>query len=113
MTTELKEQIKQWLNDFNRQDTDGEFAVSDGDLTDRAYDIFENLLKEKEGKFPISYLTRGDLEDAGYDTENVTDEQIERIASRMDKYYSEGYCESFMQDLECAADYVGLDKLDY
>ena len=113
MTTETLNKVKQWLDDFKRQDADGEYALSDGDLTDNAYEIFEKILKDEDGKFPISYLTRGDLDDAGYDTENVTDEQMQMIASRMDKYYSEGYCESFMQDLENATDYVGLNKIDY
>ena len=62
------------------------------------------------GKFPVSLLTREDIENAGYDGERISDDDMETIASRMDKYYSEGYCDSFMGDLKSALDFLDMPK---
>ena len=60
------------------------------------------------GEFPVTTLTRQDLVDAGYDSKSILDDDIESVASRMKKYYHEGYCVSFSEDLKTAADYLGI-----
>lgn len=65
---------------------------------------------QRHDSFPISFLKREDLEEKGYDMTKVTDDDMETIASRMDKYYCEGYCDSFGSDLVSAADYIGIPE---
>lgn len=58
--------------------------------------------------FPVSFVTRDDLEVSGYDTSNMTDSDMERLADKMgDAYCDDGY----WIDLEIIAENCfGLSK---
>jgi hypothetical protein len=55
-----------------------------------------SVVPAKDGYFPVTCVHRADLEDKGFDVSNVTDEQMERLASKMGDLYVEfgGYWEA-------------------
>jgi len=58
-------------------------------------------------KFPIISVCRTDLEDIGFDTKNVDDSTMERLASKM----ANAYCENgFWIDLDILAEDLGIKK---
>lgn len=57
--------------------------------------------------FPVSHVSRADLEQKGFDTTNVTDEDMERIASFMDDNYLE---DGFWTDLVMACEEYGIPE---
>lgn len=60
-------------------------------------------------EYPISCLSRDDLEDRGYDVSQVSDETMKRLAKRL----GDAYCEnSFWIDLDIIADYLEIPKLE-
>ena len=62
-----------------------------------------NFLKN----FPITGVCRTDLEDIGFNTKNVDDSTMERLASKM----ANAYCENvFWIDLEIIAEHLGIKK---
>ena len=61
-------------------------------------------------EFPISILMRKDLEDRHFDLSDVTDNDMCAIASKMDDYYQDGYCEGFGPDLISAASHHGVPR---
>ena len=113
----ISKSVVQKVDDFiahfhDSTDADGN-ERTDGDVLDDAYALLKIIQDEcsrTKVKFPVSFLTRQDFDDAGYDIAGITDDDIEKVASRMDKYYSEGYCNSFTEDLKTAADYIGLKE---
>ena len=57
--------------------------------------------------FPISYITRDDLEYLGYNASKVTDDAMEHIASKM----GDDYCEQlYWTALDITAEYLGVPK---
>ncbi len=64
----------------------------------------EKLFQE----FPITSVSRYDLEDAGFDIKNVDDDTMEDLASRMSEAYRELI---FWIDLPILAEYTGIRKL--
>lgn len=73
-------------------------------------DIEIYSIPDMTGKFPVCFVSKEDMEDAGYDVNNITDDDLEKIASRMKKYYQIGCCNCFSEDLKTAADYIGLKE---
>lgn len=64
--------------------------ISDAGYTDMS---FVPVLKE--GFFSITSVSRADLETLGFDVSNVTDDMMERIASKLaDSYIPNGFWES-------------------
>lgn len=59
------------------------------------------------GHFPISCLTKEDLEKNGYSTNNVNNEQLQRLASKLGDDYHE---QLFLDSLDSLAYRYGLDK---
>lgn len=57
--------------------------------------------------FEISSVAREDLEEKGYDTSNVTDDQMRNLAKRLGNAYVEN---EFWIDLEIIADYLEIPK---
>lgn len=58
--------------------------------------------------FEITSVSRADLESKGFDTSQITDEQMERLASKM----ADDYCEQlFWEHLETIADIMELPRL--
>ena len=65
---------------------------------------FEEMNKE----FKITSVTREDLESRGFDTTNITDEQMERLAQKMCDDYLE---QMFWISLDIIAeDIIGIPK---
>jgi len=61
-----------------------------------------------KGDFPITSVCREDLESAGFNTKNVDDSTMERLASKM----ADAYCnDDFWTALETIAeDYLNIPK---
>lgn len=78
--------------------------------TGQSLEIEIREVPDMTGKFPVAFVTRQNLDDAGYDLRSILDDDIESIANRMGKYYYEGYCNSFDEDLKSAADYLGTKE---
>lgn len=65
------------------------------------------MAKTKFGGFVISEVSKGDLEELGFDTTNVTDEQMECLASKL----GDDYCEQlFWISLGGIAEMLGIPK---
>lgn len=59
--------------------------------------------------FPITSVSRADLEQKGYDTSKITDEQMEKLASKM----ADDYCEQlFWSSMDIIAEYLGFPKIE-
>lgn len=58
-------------------------------------------------QFPISHVSRADLEQKGFDTTDVTDDDMEQIASIMDDYYLD---DGFWTDLVMACEECGIPQ---
>lgn len=67
------------------------------------------ILKSKKlyQEFPITSVSRYDLEDAGFDIKNVDDDTMADLASRMSDAYRELI---FWIDLPISAEYAGIKK---
>lgn len=62
-----------------------------------------------DGSFPITSVTREDLAQKGFDTQDVSDETMERLASKMaDDYVGQLFWES----LDSIAEYQGIPRKD-
>ena len=65
-------------------------------------------LEEMSKEFEITSVTREDLESRGFDTTNITDEQMERLAQKMCDDYLE---QMFWISLDIIAeDIIGIPK---
>ena len=65
-------------------------------------------LEEMNKEFEITSVTREDLEMRGFDTTNITDEQMERLAQKMCDDYLE---QMFWISLDIIAeDIIGIPK---
>ena len=58
--------------------------------------------------FDISSVSREDVDETGFDGQNMTEEQMEHLSSKMDRAYVEN---GFWQDIVSIADYIGIDKI--
>jgi len=71
------------------------------------YMEIKDALDFQEGFFPITSVHRADLEDLGFDTSNVSDQRMERIAEKM----ADDYCNQlFHTSLEIIADDQGVPR---
>jgi hypothetical protein len=59
--------------------------------------------------FKITSVHRDDLEHRGFDTSNVDDATMEKLADKMSDAYLDG---SFWEDLELIADILGIPRKD-
>lgn len=68
---------------------------------------FNNKINKKQEYFPITSICRDDLEEVGFDTKNVDDGTMSKLASKM----ADAYCEfTFWSDLEIIAEYLKIKK---
>src|SRR2546425_7969040 len=73
------------------------------------YDLYrEAQAHGAQGGFPITSVSRDDLESQGFDASNVTDEQMADIASKMEEAYTCG--DTFWIDLDILARDVGVPR---
>jgi len=56
---------------------------------------------------PITSLSTGDLEGAGFDVSNVSQLQLDKLARKMENAYADG---QFWQDLEILADLMEIPR---
>jgi hypothetical protein len=75
----------------------------------------ENILLsriEDELQFaPIAFVSRDDIEQLGYNAENITDTELQMVAKKMGDYYNE--YGDYNGDLQCALDKcLELERLD-
>jgi len=66
-----------------------------------------NKVEQEQEYFPITSVCRDDLEEVGFDTKNVDDSTMSKLASKM----ADAYCEfAFWEDLEMIAEYLKIKK---
>ena len=68
---------------------------------------YMRIVDDDKDSFPIVSVSRADLEDKGYDTSNVDDATMERLASKLSDAYVEN---GFWIDLPIMADYLEIPK---
>ena len=80
-----------------------------GNWNQDALDTSSTYLRIINESFPITSVSREDLEAKGFDTSEVDDDTMERLASKM----GDDYCEQlFWTSLEIIAEYMGIPKKD-
>ena len=85
---------------------DGRVTVSGDHYTAEIKVINEEESTRKES-FPITSVSRGDLDAKGFDTSEVDDATMERLASKM----ADDYCEQlFWSSMEIIAEYMDIPK---
>ena len=72
----------------------------------------KNITKNKKTEnlqtpFPITSVCRADLEESGFDTEEVDDDTLRELASKMADAYC---CNGFWTDLEILAEHLKIKK---
>lgn len=79
------------------------------DIEDIIYpeNAYMRVIDEPQEFFPVSQVSRADLEYKGFDTSKVTDEQMKRIASRMDNIFLD---EDYWLALVAAAKYLEIPR---
>ena len=79
--------------------------INDQDFCDITYWV--RVIEDNEGFFEISSLHRDDLESIGYDTSNVDDSDMNKLASEL----GDDYCDLlFWDSLPIIADYLEIPK---
>jgi hypothetical protein len=68
-----------------------------------------SIVKPVDGLFPITSVHRDDLEEKGFDTSNLTDDQMLELARRMEDAYVE--FGGFWETMEDLAEKMGIPKL--
>lgn len=74
-------------------------------------EIIIHEVPDMTGKFPIETISREDLKNIGYDTSNLTDDDMESIASRIGKWYREGNAIDLFTDLGTVADEYSVPEI--
>jgi len=85
-------------------------VLMDADGWDNSYWELEgrkDAVCESNGYFPITRVCRADLEGKGFDTSNVTDDVMKRLASCMENDYLE---QMYWLSLEAAADHLDIPR---
>ncbi|MFA5827168.1 MAG: hypothetical protein WC839_01555 [Candidatus Paceibacterota bacterium] len=68
---------------------------------------FTEKIKQRQQPFQITSICRDDLEEVGFDTKNVDDGTMLKLASKM----ADAYCEDgFWIDLEILADHLKIKQ---
>jgi len=114
---------------FNELTDEEVIALCKADKKGKNYDFFESveafaaafnteecfsqgvaymrIIDTDKGSFPITSVSREDLESKGFDTSKVDDSTMERLASKM----GDAYCENgFWIDLPIIAEYLEIPK---
>lgn len=68
---------------------------------------YMRVIEEPKSDFPITSVSREDLEEKGFDVSKVDDATMERLASKM----ADDYCEQmFWTSMEIIAEIMGIPK---
>ena len=80
------------------------------DIEDIIYpeNAYMRVIDEPQEFFPVSQVSRADLEFKGFDISKVTDKQMEKIASYMDNTFLEG---DYWLALKAAAEHLDIPKI--
>lgn len=85
-------------------------AFNDEEVSDQDWLYFvdlDNIKEQNRESFPITSVSRGDLDAKGFDTSEVDDATMERLASKM----ADDYCEQlFWSSMEIIAEYMDIPK---
>ena len=110
MNAQLKTNILEYLNSFDDIEPLGIYEMTD--LFAKANRLLHDVLEDDNHpeEFPIATVSKEDFELYGFDTTNLTSEDIEKVANRMGKFYLEGYADTFGADLATAAEYWDIPK---
>ena len=69
----------------------------------------EQALINNYGYYPITYLSKEDLEDMDFDTDKVNDETMRKISGKMTDIYLDN---GFWEDMRLAAEQLGVPQRD-
>lgn len=70
--------------------------------------MLHEISERENGYFEITEIHRDDLADRGFDTDQITDEQMSRLADKM----GDDYCEQlFWSSMEILADAMNFPRL--
>lgn len=64
-------------------------------------------MAEIKTEFPITTICKEDVETAGFDVSNITEEQLQNIANDMEDMYLR---DGFWHDLRTSAEEIGIPK---
>lgn len=85
-------------------------AFNDEEVSDQDWLYFvdlDNIKDQNRESFPITSVSRDDLDAKGFDTSEVDDATMERLASKM----ADDYCEQlFWSSMEIIAEYMDIPK---
>ena len=104
--------IIRWADEFSRLHRDTDWI--DKEYLDEIYDFTEQKLRDAlqdsdaDTECDIAFLDRAALERHGYDTRNITDDDLQELAGLM----GDRYCNSsmFSEDLHAACKSYGLNN---
>ena len=65
-------------------------------------------MAEIKTEFPITTICTEDVETAGFDISNITNEQLKKIADNMEDMYLR---DGFWHDLRTSAEKIGIPKI--
>lgn len=75
-------------------------------------EVHDVTIKPSVNVIPIVNLCRDDIEDAGYNP-NVTDDELQQIASRIGKYLEwQEFYPQFLENVRDACDYLNIQTLN-
>ena len=86
-----------------------QYFAAKGNRTEQEERLYKRMLTEAN-RYDITSVEKSDLEERGYDTSELDEADLERIAEEMCGYYL--YCRTFSVDLYAAADELGIKKND-
>ncbi|WP_419522661.1 hypothetical protein [Alistipes finegoldii] len=101
-----------WADEFSRRHKDTDWI--DKEYLDEIYNFTEEKLQtaqsgsDPESEFEIAFLDRAALERYGYDTKNITDNDLQKLAGLMGDHYRNS--SGFGKDLHAACKSYGLNN---
>lgn len=99
--TAIREIVKDLPNDINE----------DTQITIKVWDIMDivDVLPSVSDEYPITSVSKSDLESINFDTTVITDDEMSELADRM----ADDYCDQlFWQSLEINAEDMGFKKIN-
>lgn len=86
-----------------------QYFAAKGNLTEQEERLYKRMQTEVN-LYDITSVEKSDLEERGYDTSELDEANMERIAHKMCDYYLD--TSTFSEDLCAAADELGIKRND-
>lgn len=86
-----------------------QYFTAKGNLTEQEERLYKRMQTEVN-LYDITSVEKSDLEERGYDTSELDEADMERIADEMCDYYLDTF--TFSEDLYAAADELGIKRND-